>query len=113
VQLFKSRSEMPSKLRGRMQKALNSPEAATILIVDRRGRSEVMKLLRGEPSILRTNGPASVRGGASVTVRRGVKARLTPALPAWLRPRWVRALIAFLLPALAGAGFYALLTSAK
>ncbi|MBI2685651.1 MAG: hypothetical protein HYX27_04990 [Acidobacteria bacterium] len=107
TRLYKSRTEMTPALRQDMQRTLNSPMAATILIADQRGRDEILKLLRGEPSALR-GGPAAAR--------RRIRPEPAPAvramLPAWLSHRWVRALIAFLLPAAIGAGFYALLVAA-
>ena len=106
--LYKSRSELSPQQRQDLQRTLNSPNAATILIADVRGREEILKLLRGEPSALRA---------ASGAVRRRIKPTATPApravMPPWLRNRWVRAAIAFLVPAAVGAGFYALLVAAR
>lgn len=106
--LYKSRSEMTPELRRDLQRTLNSPMAATILIADQRGRDEILKLLRGEPSALR---------GSQGAIRRRLRTEPAPVvravLPGWLRSRWTRALIAFLLPAAVGAGFYALLTATR
>jgi hypothetical protein len=106
--LFKSRSELTPQQRQDLQRTLNSANAATILIADVRGREEILKLLRGEPSALRA---------ASGSIRRRIKPTATPApravMPPWLRNRWVRAAIAFLVPAAVGAGFYALLVAAR
>ena len=106
--LYKSRSEMTPELRRDLQRTLNSSMAATILIADQRGRDEILKLLRGEPSALR---------GSQGTMRRRLRTEPAPVvravLPGWLRSRWTRALIAFLLPAAVGAGFYALLAAAR
>lgn len=108
TRLYKSRSEMKPEMRQTLQRTLNSSMAATILIADQRGRNEILKLLRGEQSALR---------GASGTMRRRLRtepsAPARTALPAWLRNRWTRALIAFLIPAAIGAGFFALLTAAR
>lgn len=97
---------MTPALRRDLQKTLNSSMAATILIADQRGRDEILKLLRGEPSALR---------GSQGSLRRRLRTEPAPVvravLPAWLRSRWTRALIAFLLPAAVGAGFYALLAA--
>ncbi|MFN0102481.1 MAG: hypothetical protein ACKV2U_10380 [Bryobacteraceae bacterium] len=105
---YRSRSEMTPALRQNLQRTLNSSMAATILIADQRGRDEILKLLRGERSALR---------GAAGTMRRRLRSEPAPpvrtVLPAWLRNRWTRALIAFLAPAAVGAGFYALLTTAR
>jgi hypothetical protein len=108
TRLYKSRSDLKPELRQTLQRTLNSSMAATILIADQRGRDEILKLLRGEPSVLR---------GAASTIRRRIKtepaAIVRTVLPAWLRNRWARALIAFLAPAAVGAGFYALLTTVR
>lgn len=108
TRLYKSRSEVPPKLRQELQRTLNSSTAATILIADQRGRNEILKLLRGEPSALRSS---------AGVIRRKVRPETMPPvgspLPAWLRKRWVRGLIAFLVPAAVGAGFYALLMAGK
>lgn len=99
---------MSPELRQELQRTLNSSMAATILIADQKGRDEILKLLRGEPSALR---------GAPGAMRRQLRTQPAPPagplLPAWLRNRWARALVAFLLPAITGAGLYALLTAAK
>ena len=106
--LYKSRAEMTPRMRQNLQRTLNSSMAATILIADQRGRDEILKLLRGEPSALR---------GAAGTMRRRLRtepvAPLRAVLPRWARNRWARGLIAFLLPAAVGAGFYALLRMAR
>ncbi len=106
--MYKSHSEMTPELRRDLQRTLNSPMAATILIADQRGRDEILKLLRGEPSALRSS---------QGTIRRRLRTDPAPVvravLPRWLRSRWTRALIAFLLPAAVGAGFYALLTATR
>jgi hypothetical protein len=107
TRLFKSRSEMNPAQRQTLQRALNSPMAATILIADQRGRDEILKLLRGEQSALR---------GAAGTMRRRLRTesatRVKAEQPAWLQNARIRALIAFLIPAAVGAAFYALLTAA-
>ena len=99
---------MTPALRKDLNRTLNSPMAATILIADQRGRDEILKLLRGEESVLR---------GAATSLRRRLRTEPAPpvrtVLPAWLRSPWTRALIAFLIPALVGAGFYALLITAR
>jgi hypothetical protein len=108
ARIYRSRSEMTPELRQELQRTLNSSRAATVLIADQRGRDEILKLLRGEPTALRTG---------SGMMKRRLRPEAAPAvratLPGWLRSRWVRALIAFLIPAVTGAGFYALLTTAR
>lgn len=108
TQVYRSRSEMPAAMRQRLQKSLHSSCAATILIADQRGRDEIMKVLRGEPSVL--------RGAAAV--RRNMRAEDVPhaatagqSLPDWVRNRWVRTALALLIPGITAAGFYYLLTA--
>ncbi len=108
TRMYKSRSEMPVETRQEMQRTLNSSMAATILIADQRGREEILKLLRGEPSALRSNS-----GSIRRKLRPEAPAPSRVLVPVWLRSRWVRALIAFVLPAAIGAGFYALMIAAK
>ena len=114
TRLFRSKSELSSEMRSKMQKAMHGPGAGTILIADQRGRKEILKMLRGEPSVLRSAGPSSIRNRMPAkTERKLIEARTRVTMPKWLRPRWVRALIAFFLPAAIGAGFYALLTAGR
>lgn len=111
TRLYKSRSEMTPELRQELQKTLDSPLTGTVLIADQRGRDEILKMLRGEPSALRNAGGQMRR---RLRVEKAPSTPLAgPVVPGWLRSRWVRALIAFLVPAAVGAGFYALLTIAK
>lgn len=88
---------------------MNSSLSGTILIADPRGRGEILKLLRGEPSVLR-RAPGMIRRRLRTSAD---KPKVRAVLPPWLRSRWVRAAIAFLLPALAGAGFYAMIAAAR
>lgn len=114
TRLFRSKAELPAEMRSKLQKALQGPGAGTILIADQRGRKEILKMLRGEPSVLRTAGPASIRNRMQPKpALRSAESRTTVTLPNWLRPRWVRAAIAFFLPAAIGAGFYALLSAGR
>jgi hypothetical protein len=99
---------MAPEMRQKLQRTLNSPAAATILIADPKGRNEILKLLRGEPSALR-----DTPGGMRRRVRNEAGAPVRAVLPAWLRSRWTRAVIAFLVPAGLGAAFYAVLSAAR
>ena len=48
-QVYRSVDEVPVRLRNRLLKSTNSPNAATILIADRRGRQEIAKAMRHLP----------------------------------------------------------------
>lgn len=110
TRIYRSRAEMPLSLRQKLQRSLNSGAAATVIIADQRGRDEILKLLRGEPSALK-GAPGSVKRRIRLEAVTSAPTRVT--LPAWMGTRWLRALVAFLLPALIGAAFYALLMPAR
>lgn len=48
-QVYRSMDEVPDRLRSRLLKSTNSPNAATILIADRRGRQEIAKAMQHLP----------------------------------------------------------------
>jgi hypothetical protein len=54
TQVYRSVSEVPSRLRKELEESTNSFNSATILIADRRGREEILRALNGLPSGLRT-----------------------------------------------------------
>jgi hypothetical protein len=45
--VYRSMDEVPGPLRSKLLKSTNSPNAATILIADRRGRQEIARVMRG------------------------------------------------------------------
>ena len=47
--IYRSVDDVPSALRHRLLKSTNSPNSATILIADRRGRQEISKAMRNLP----------------------------------------------------------------
>lgn len=47
--VYRSMEEVPDPLRTRLLKSTNSPNSATILIADRRGRQEIAKAMRNLP----------------------------------------------------------------
>ena len=47
--VYRSMDEVPDPLRNRLLKSTNSPNSATILIADRRGRQEIAKAMRHLP----------------------------------------------------------------
>ncbi len=47
--VYRSVDEVPVRLRTRLEKSTNSANSATILIADRRGRSEIARAFRGLP----------------------------------------------------------------
>ena len=48
-QIYRSVEDVPDSLRHRLLKSTNSPNSATILIADRRGRQEIAKAMRNLP----------------------------------------------------------------
>lgn len=120
TRLFRSRSDVPVELREKLDESLASSTAATVLIADQKGRDEIMKLLRGEPSVLEKSSGVLSRKARRTAAAKAESQRAAEdnkgsisGLPAWLSKRWFRALVAFVLPAIAGALFYALLTSPR
>jgi hypothetical protein len=119
TQLFRSRAELPEQLRSRLDASLSSATAATVLIADQKGRDEIMKLLRGEPSVLTSSSrifsrrKARAGAGQPQPTQPESQSVWQPAMAGWLANRWVRAFVAFLLPAIGGALFYALLVSPR
>jgi hypothetical protein len=71
--VYRSVDEAPERLQAQLRRSLNSANAATILIADRRGRQEISKALRGLP-------------GAGLR-RLGMVGGLSPGIPGWLTPR--------------------------
>lgn len=74
-QVYRSMDEVPDRLRHRLLKSTNSPNAATILIADRRGRQEIVKAMRhlpgsGQRRLIQSllGGPAHPGGGALTAV---------------------------------------------
>ena len=80
--VYRSMDEVPDPLRNRLLKSTNSPNSATILIADRRGRQEIAKAMRHLPGTGQRRLVQSLLGGPSQSGR----SRLAPA--------WKRALIA-------------------
>jgi hypothetical protein len=72
--VYRSVDEVPAALRTRLLKSTNSPNSATILIADRRGRKEIAKAMRKLP------GPAHRR-----LLRSVLSAGVAPPV-AWLTP---------------------------
>jgi hypothetical protein len=74
--VYRSVDEVPARLRTRLLKSTNSPNSATILIADRRGRKEIAKAMRKLP------GPAHRRLLRSVLSSAGAASQPI----AWLTP---------------------------
>jgi hypothetical protein len=93
--VYRSVDEVPSQLRYKLLKSTASPNSATILIADRRGRREIAKAMRKLP------GPAQRR------LKDAIQATETSAIaPQWLTARRKHAITAImLLLALLAIGF--------
>jgi class 3 adenylate cyclase len=73
--VYRSVDDVPARLRTRLLKSTNSPNSATILIADRRGRKEIAKAMRKLP------GPAHRRLLRSVLSSAAASQQI-----AWLTP---------------------------
>ena len=60
TRVYRSVSDVPQRLRKELEESTNGFNSATILIADRRGRSEILRALQGLPSPLRTRLAASL-----------------------------------------------------
>jgi hypothetical protein len=89
--------EVPLRLRNRLLKTTNSPNSATILIADRKGRKEIDKAMRKLPATQQRRMAHSMLSGAESVDPLGW---LTPALR-----KWIAAAIAALAVLLAVAVF--------
>jgi hypothetical protein len=78
--------EVPDPLRNRLLKSTNSPNSATILIADRRGRQEIAKAMRSLSGARQRHLMQSFLGG---TTQAGA--------PGWLTPAWKKAVFALVL----------------
>jgi len=73
--VYRSMDEVPDPLRSKLVKSTNSPNSATILIADRRGRREIAKAMRSLPGTAQRRMLHAVLGGEA-----------PPGRPAWLTP---------------------------
>src|SRR5579872_4581341 len=84
--VYRSVDEVPYALRHRLLKSTNSPNSATILIADRRGRQEIAKAMRNLPGTGQRRLMQSLLSG-------GTAAPGTPRLA----PKWKKAALAVML----------------
>jgi len=84
--VYRSVDEVPFPLRHRLLKSTNSPNSATILIADRRGRQEIAKAMRNLPGTGQRRLMQSLLSGNAVTPGEGR-----------LSPKWKRAVLALVL----------------
>jgi hypothetical protein len=80
--VYRSVDEVPAGLRTRLLKSTNSPNSATILIADRRGRKEIARAMRKLPG-----------GSHRRLIRSVLSGDATPAA-SWLTPRLRRSVMA-------------------
>jgi hypothetical protein len=82
--VYRSMEEVPRPLRSKLLKSTNSPNAATILIADRRGRQEIARVMR-----TLGNSPARLAKGRGTRapLQAMLAGELTPPSSAWLTRR--------------------------
>jgi len=84
--VYRSVDDVPDSLRTKLLKSTNSPNSATILIADRRGRKEIAKAMRNLPGAVPRRMLHSLLNGES------------PAeSPRWLTPRRKKIALAVIL----------------
>jgi len=54
TEVYRSVSEVPPRLRKKLEQSTNGLNSATILIADRKGKEEIVRAIRGLPSSLRS-----------------------------------------------------------
>ena len=84
--MYRSMDEVPDPLRNRLLKSTNSPNSATILIADRRGRQEIAKAMRNLSGTRQRHLMQSFLGGAAQA-----------GTPGWLTPAWKKVVFALVL----------------
>src|SRR5215469_15530559 len=84
--VYRSMDEVPDPLRNRLLKSTNSPNSATILIADRRGRQEIAKAMRSLSGSRQRHLMQSFLDGATNAGSRG-----------WLTPAWKKVVFALVL----------------
>ena len=83
TQVYRSVSDVPKRLRDELEQSTNGFNSATILIADRRGREEIVRVLNGLPSGLRTRLASSLAPAPAAPA--GLLRRAIPFLRrAWL-----------------------------
>jgi hypothetical protein len=82
--VYRSMEEVPRPLRSKLLKSTNSPNAATILIADRRGRQEIARVMK---SLGRVPGRLSKARGARAPLQAMLAGEAAPSSPAWLTRR--------------------------
>jgi hypothetical protein len=95
TRVYRSVNEVPPRLRRELEASTNGFNSATILIADRRGREEIVRVLNGLPASLRT------RLASSLAKRQPIPAVTSrgTAVVAFVVRNWVE----LLLPAAVGA----------
>ena len=84
--VYRSVEDVPFPLRHRLLKSTNSPNSATILIADRRGRQEITKAMRSLPGTGQRRLMQSLLSGAA-----------RPGNEGWLLPAWKKTILALVL----------------
>jgi hypothetical protein len=82
--VYRSMEEVPRPLRTKLLKSTNSPNAATILIADRRGRQEIARVMR---TLGHSQGRLAKDRGTRAPLQAMLAGALTPPNPAWLTRR--------------------------
>ncbi|MBI1896170.1 MAG: hypothetical protein HYZ57_00295 [Acidobacteria bacterium] len=71
--VYRSIEDLPPGLRHKLARTTNGDNAATILIADRNGRDELLKLMLGQPSNLRRAGRRGTQRPESGRWRRAIR----------------------------------------
>ncbi|MGA8026123.1 MAG: hypothetical protein WB992_03195 [Bryobacteraceae bacterium] len=95
--VYRSVEEIPPALRRKLQESTRGMNSATILIADKRGRTELVRALQGQPSDVQCRLADSIRSSRQTQEQPKRKPRLFLSLRTWLE---------LLLPVAVGASLW-------
>ncbi len=97
--VYRALGDVPAHLRRRLVESTHGLNSATILIADKRGREELVRALRGDPSDVHSRLVESLRCRQEPPPNTEVSAPATSSVRNWLE---------FLLPLMVGASVWLL-----
>jgi hypothetical protein len=95
--VYRALDDVPAGLRRKLVQSTHGMNSATILIADKRGREELVRALRGDPSEVQCRLVDSIRSRQNAAPVEPSKPARLPVLSCWLE---------FLLPLMVGASLW-------
>lgn len=97
TRVYRALDEVPAAMRRKLVQSTHGMNSATILIADKRGREELVRALRGDPSQVQCRLVDSIRSRQNPAPEASPKSAHRPFLSYWLE---------FLLPLMVGASLW-------